>query len=306
MADYLHDNPLYIGPLVAIHDVCCKAKDPACGPKEEVRRPSLAIPRRGVFVKHVGGDDIIGDANTAIFFRPGETYRVSHPVPGGDDCTSFQFAGQVLDDALGRDASTKSNERPPRFAPLDSSVVLTAQRLRQCLTRSPIDRLVVEETALAILAAALRRSSTHHADRSAAVRPSTGRAHREWTESARIVLNRRIAERVQLDEVAGEVYCSAFHLARIFKRRAGMPMHRYLLRLRLRRAIERVLDGERDLTALALDLGFASHAHLSDAFRREFGCPPSGLRRSLQPADLLQMSKNLEALPSTPGYAWDS
>jgi AraC-like DNA-binding protein len=31
------------------------------------------------------------------------------------------------------------------------------------------------------------------------------------------------------------------------------------------------VDGEKDLTSLALDLGFSSHSHLTDAFRREFG-----------------------------------
>jgi AraC-like DNA-binding protein len=33
------------------------------------------------------------------------------------------------------------------------------------------------------------------------------------------------------------------------------------------------------LTAIALAAGFGSHSHLTDAFRREFGCSPDRVRR---------------------------
>jgi AraC-like DNA-binding protein len=65
--------------------------------------------------------------------------------------------------------------------------------------------------------------------------------------------------------------------------------HRYLTRLRLRAALERLPDAS-DLTALALELGFSSHSHFTDAFRREFRRTPSEARR-----DWREMSKNLEA-----------
>jgi AraC family transcriptional regulator len=35
-----------------------------------------------------------------------------------------------------------------------------------------------------------------------------------------------------------------------------------------------------DLAAVALDVGFASHSHFTDAFRREFGRAPSEVRRA--------------------------
>ena len=54
-----------------------------------------------------------------------------------------------------------------------------------------------------------------------------------------------------------------------------MPIHRYLTQLRLRSSLERLADGANDLTALALELGFSSHSHFTDAFRREFGHAPS-------------------------------
>ena len=57
-----------------------------------------------------------------------------------------------------------------------------------------------------------------------------------------------------------------------------MSLRGYLGRLRARLAAERLARGAPDLTELALDLGFADHAHFTNAFRREWGVPPSRLR----------------------------
>ena len=67
-------------------------------------------------------------------------------------------------------------------------------------------------------------------------------------------------------------------MCRLFRRHAGLPLHRYRRRLRLREALRRLADGERDLTGLALDLGFSEHSHFTNAFRAEFSVPPSGFR----------------------------
>ena len=39
---------------------------------------------RGVYVRHLGPDQAVAEANQVLFFNATEGYRVSHPVPGGD------------------------------------------------------------------------------------------------------------------------------------------------------------------------------------------------------------------------------
>ena len=61
-----------------------------------------------------------------------------------------------------------------------------------------------------------------------------------------------------------------------------MPVHQYLLRLRLTVALER-LDGGENVSTVAHAVGFSSHAHFTDAFRARFGMAPSrclGSRRT--------------------------
>ena len=75
--------------------------------------------------------------------------------------------------------------------------------------------------------------------------------------------------------------CSVFHLERVFKSRTGFSLYAYRNQLRLRAALERLGDGDVDLIDIALDLGFSSHSHFTEAFRRNFGKTPSAVRDRL-------------------------
>jgi AraC-like DNA-binding protein len=97
-----------------------------------------------------------------------------------------------------------------------------------------------------------------------------------------------------LDDIARAVHSSTFQLARVFHCETGLPMHHYRTRLRLRAALERLVEAETDLTALALDLGFSSHSHFTSAFRRAFGITPSECRRRATVKGLREMSRNLK------------
>jgi len=75
---------------------------------------------------------------------------------------------------------------------------------------------------------------------------------------------------------------SAFHLARRFRLHTGMSLHGFRNQLRMTLALDRLREGERSISALALELGFASHAHFTVAFRRAFGMAPSQMRTNLE------------------------
>jgi AraC-like DNA-binding protein len=84
--------------------------------------------------------------------------------------------------------------------------------------------------------------------------------------------------RWSLAELACQVGCSPFHLTRLFRRATGCALHRVLVLTRLALALDRILDGHRNLVALACDLGFASHSHLTASFRDAYGVTPNAAR----------------------------
>lgn len=85
-----------------------------------------------------------------------------------------------------------------------------------------------------------------------------------------------------LADIARAASISPFHLARQFKASTGATLHQSHLRLRIAKAIAQLDGGECNFTRLALDLGFASHAHFSNVFRSIAGCTPTMYRRRTQ------------------------
>jgi AraC family transcriptional regulator len=66
---------------------------------------------------------------------------------------------------------------------------------------------------------------------------------------------------------------SPFHFSRVFTRSVGMTPHRYVVRLRLQRAVELVREGRSGAADIAARTGFADQSHLSRWVRRVHGVP---------------------------------
>jgi AraC-like DNA-binding protein len=73
---------------------------------------------------------------------------------------------------------------------------------------------------------------------------------------------------------------SPFHLCRIFREMVGTSIYDYVLQERLAHSLDAVLDGGSDLTAIALEAGFASHSHFTARFLLHRGglAPPTPCR----------------------------
>ena len=89
----------------------------------------------------------------------------------------------------------------------------------------------------------------------------------------------------RIQDVAAEFGVSPFHLSRVFRAETGVSLHQYLLRIRMNQALSRLHAGEPQLSRLALDLGFSSHSHFSETFRRHFGESPKRVRATFRRAE---------------------
>jgi AraC-like DNA-binding protein len=140
------------------------------------------------------------------------------------------------------------------------------------------DQLFVEESVLDVLAEVARAACDRagHGATAAAARRRDG----DVSEAARQVIARRFTDNLSLADIGREVGASVFHLARVFRRYTGFSMHAYRTQLRLRTALERIADPKSDLLEVAITLGFSSHSHFTEAFRKNFGVTPSAARAS--------------------------
>jgi AraC family transcriptional regulator len=85
----------------------------------------------------------------------------------------------------------------------------------------------------------------------------------------------------ELSEVAG---LSRMHFATQFRQATGYPPYAYILRRRILRAQELLLDPDASIVDVALHMGFSSQAHFTEAFRRAVGETPARWRRARVPA----------------------
>ncbi len=300
MPENLHWIALHKSETLSILDVRCRVPQGDCGAEEHSTSHDIVFPRRGAFAKHLGRREFVADANQIVFFNQDQPYRISHPIDGGDDCTILRFRTDVLVDAFARRIPSvrEHPEAPfPRSnAVSPSALPLRLQSLRRGLARGTVDALATEETSFAMLDTIVESATREERQRPRRTKEATRRAYVRLTMDAKAVLCNRFTEPLTLDAIASAVGCSACHLARVFRRHAGLPIHRYLNRLRLRTALELLGGGHDDLTHLALLLGFSSHAHFSDAFRREFAVTPSEFRGARPgSAEICKTIKNLKA-----------
>ncbi len=291
---------LYESPIVVIRDYDCHHGNGGPGGEEGSEANTIVLMRHGAFCRHYGSRRVTSDVNQTAFFPKGTAYRVSHPAESGDRGTTFAVPPRVLRDMV-RELDPGAGDHPDRpfpffSGPCDSGVFWRHRGLVRALeARDPLEPLEVEVQALQLAADVLEAAYLQHGGPRSGRRAQTRAGHADLTEAAKAHLAARLGERVTLDEVANAVGASPFHLARIFQRRTGAGLHRYHLLLRLRAALERLADEGGDLTELALDLGFSSHSHFTDAFRREFGRPPSEMRPGALSDAMDKTSKNLEA-----------
>jgi AraC-like DNA-binding protein len=108
------------------------------------------------------------------------------------------------------------------------------------------------------------------------------RGMEKLARSADDLLDQEFAQIGSLAQLARRLGVSASYLTRAYRAVTGGTLHAKVTRLRLSHALARLADGAKDLTALALELGYASHSHFSAEFKRHIGHPPSAFRLSTQ------------------------
>jgi len=245
---------------VTVADVLCRAPGGSRSEEEDSSGWTLVIPYRGVFVWEVENHRIVAEPNTLLLFRPGQPHRISHPVDGGDACVALRLGEDWIDSLRPRDVRT------PLYWILDGPSQTAVQTAAHDFNDAD-DDLHTEET-LATIIGAINRA----AERRDAIHERIIDAVRE-----RIACNP--GAHLTLKVLAAGSGLSAFELARQFRALTGSSIHQYRLRVRLLTALGCLRDGASDLTRLALDLGFSSHAHFTSAFTATFGKPPSAARR---------------------------
>jgi AraC-like DNA-binding protein len=229
--------------LVALGHFRCPAGDPLWSAENYIGEYAhVAFPHVPVRIALRGRGEIVSDATLALCYAPRQRFRREALTARGDECFFAVLDGELFEE-LG----------PEPFRMLPADTFLRVHALE--------DALALEELIVGL--------SRHPLPRTA-----------RWGEQVKELLAERLGERLTLAALARELGTSPYHLARSFRRATGLSIHQYRMQLRVRTALLRLRE-DIDLCSLGLELGFATHSHFTESFRRVFGLPPRAVRELL-------------------------
>ncbi|MBE1161719.1 helix-turn-helix transcriptional regulator [Dyella acidiphila] len=274
MADF-QISPLLDTRTLALRDVRCAGHCRHRSEEECTAQTHLVFPYRGVYLRHVGSDQAVADANHVLFFNADQAYQVSHPVNGGDANMSLSLSAALLQelappDLLAKGGALQFRRQSLRIDPRAQALVAL---LRHGLENGAIEPLEAEGLVLTLVCRSLGPRTTHE--------PASTQARRRLADRVKLLLASDLGRRWTLAGIAAEIGGSPVYLTQVFQQVEGIPLYRYQLRLRLARALD-LIDAYEDLSALAADLGFSSHSHFSSAFRQAYGRSPAAFRQSFR------------------------
>jgi len=79
-------------------------------------------------------------------------------------------------------------------------------------------------------------------------------------------------------DIAAHLNMSPYHFSRMFKRSTGDSPHRYVVRCRVERAKELLVQTRWPITDVAFDVGYRSQSHFTTCFSRLVGISPAAFR----------------------------
>jgi AraC family transcriptional regulator len=259
-----------------VADVMC-----TCGPQdrpyeERHDRQAIAIVQAGTFEYRSASGRALMTAGSLLLGNHGECFECEHRHGEGDRCVSFWYAPDYFE-RLAADAGLRASHvrfRIPRLPPLRelSPLIVRASAGVEGVADVPWEELAIEIAgrAVGIAASALPNTSGLPLNAEARV--------------ARVVraIDRHPGAALSLGRLAREAGLSPYHFLRTFRSVIGLTPHQYVLRVRLREAVSRLVRETDNVLDVALDCGFGDVSNFNRAFRTEFGVSPRSYRRTLE------------------------
>jgi AraC-like DNA-binding protein len=253
-----------------VSDVIC-----TCGPRdrpfeEQHSRISIAVVAAGTFQYRSENGCELMMPGSLLLGNAGEYFECGHGHGAGDRCIAFQYTPGYFDSIGANRGNSFARFRIARVPPQRTFSPMIASVCARLVQR---DLTTWEE--ISILLAARMGEILPDASCSVA-NPPAGAAAR--VSQVIRMIERSPESQLDFHSLAREARLSPYHFIRTFQRLTGVTPHQYILRVRLREAVLRLLDPQSKILDVALDCGFGDVSNFNRCFRAEFGVSPRGYR----------------------------
>jgi len=261
------ERMLFATDLVAVADFRCAAEEKLFRNSGPSNANCIVFPSTCTKILRAGQHATFEHPADVSFMNRGEEYEREAISAEGAFTTWYTLADDLLEEIL-FDAGMPALEFPEPQRHVPAQTILDQRRLFAAIREGrPIDRLLVEERLIA-----LTRSIF-------GVRSEPSSFHPAVVSRATEYLLAHYTHPLSLSDVARAAGASVSYVSRAFHGATGMTMSAFRQRLRLTRSLDLLPHYSRNVTALALDLGFSSHSHFTSCFRSVFEISPTQFLR---------------------------
>lgn len=117
------------------------------------------------------------------------------------------------------------------------------------------------------------------ADIAGQIRQSRNWSYRSHIRKALAFMQENYAEpELTINDVAGQLDMTATYFSKCFKEEVGMNYSRYMLQLRMEKAVELLKRPQTKISEIARDVGYREYTHFCKIFKKSFHCTPSEYR----------------------------
>ena len=271
-----HVKELFKGQGFSIHDYHCTA-----GPKdrpftEEHSFTSINIVRSGSFCyKSDAGKTLIGAGGISIG-KAKEEYICSHEYSTGDDSTVIELAPEIIQEISFAIGFQWDKYKLPSLPPLPK-----VEALHKLIWNNIRNKEATgfEELVYIITSEVLKEvASAYNANKHFSLQ-SYKKFDKERIQAAISFIENHSHEELTLQKTAKAACLSPFHFLRVFKKETRLTPHQYLIRTRLRQAINFLRDTSLPITDIAYEVGFLDLSNFVRTFHNQIGCSPLSFRQ---------------------------
>jgi two-component system response regulator YesN len=106
------------------------------------------------------------------------------------------------------------------------------------------------------------------------------RQSKNVVEQAKNYIQENYSRHINRNDIAASVYLTPDYLSRLFKNETGLSLHDYLNRYRIQKANELLVDPNRCISEVAMQVGFFNISYFSTVYKKFTGRSPNEVRKT--------------------------
>ena len=157
---------------------------------------------------------------------------------------------------------------------IDSKIEWLIKELTDAAEKNTPDERLYAHSLSYILAFQLARNQGERKTQAKKTGGLSGKHLRDITD----YIDANLGEKMSVSSLARQVGLSSHHFSHCFSESLGQSPHRYVLQRRITEATRLLKDSRLSVAEIAYELGFSSHAHFSQIYRKMTGVSPKEIR----------------------------